>query len=98
MYRIVQNYGGIKLWRIDRVRVLARKMLAKLQQLTVATLVNLVSKVLANDVRCTKFAKNFSPPKFCAIWYIVLQSNLYRITNIFCVFLKKYFLHMHFKA
>ena len=30
-YRIVQNVGGVKLWRIDRFRVLARKTLANLQ-------------------------------------------------------------------
>ena len=29
-YRIVQNGGGGKLWRINRFRVLARKMLANL--------------------------------------------------------------------
>ena len=28
MYRIAQNSGGVKLWRIDRFRLLARKTLA----------------------------------------------------------------------
>ena len=27
-YRIAQNSGGVKLWRIDRFRLLARKTLA----------------------------------------------------------------------
>ena len=40
-YRIVQNFGVVKLWRIDCFRVLARKMLANLQKLMLATLVNL---------------------------------------------------------
>ena len=30
-YRIVQNVGRVKLWQIDRSRVLARKTLANLQ-------------------------------------------------------------------
>ena len=39
MYRIAQNSGGVKLWLIDHFRVSARKMLANLQMLTLATLV-----------------------------------------------------------
>ena len=38
---MAQNSGGVKFWRIDRFRVLMRKMLANLQYLTLATLVNL---------------------------------------------------------
>ena len=59
LYRIAQNFGGVKLWRIDRFRVfLARKMLANLQQLALAPLVNGIwlGKILANDVH---FAKVF---------------------------------------
>ena len=40
-YRIAQNSGGVKLGRIDRFRVLARKTLANLQLYILATLVNL---------------------------------------------------------
>ena len=39
MYRIAQTSGGVKLWLIDHFRVSARKMLANLQMLTLATLV-----------------------------------------------------------
>ena len=30
-YCMVQNFGGVKLWQIDRFRVLVRKMLVNLQ-------------------------------------------------------------------
>ena len=40
-YLMVQNFGEVKLRRIDRFRVLVRKMLANIQKLTLAILMNL---------------------------------------------------------
>ena len=91
LYRIVQNFGGVKLWRIDRFRVLARKMLANLQQLMLAALVNLefgwvkywrMTFVLPNSPK-------FAPPKFCAIWYSYVVRLCYHETflpqNLSCM-------------
>ena len=63
-YRIAQNSGGVKLWRIDHFRVLARKTLANLQ-LYISHFSESgiwLGKILANDVLFAKFA-NVSPAR-----------------------------------
>ena len=41
IYRIAQNFGGVKLWRIDRFRVLVGENVGKFTIANIATLVNL---------------------------------------------------------
>ena len=58
-YRLAQNFGGVKIWRIDRLRVLAGK---NVSEFTVAYITYCsesgiwLGKILANGV---SFAKNF---------------------------------------
>ena len=40
-YRIVQNFGRVKLWRIDRFRVLVGENVGEFTIANIATLVNL---------------------------------------------------------
>ena len=40
-YRIAQNFGGVKLWRIDRFRVLVGENVGEFTIANIATLVNL---------------------------------------------------------
>ena len=66
VYRIAQNSGGVKLWRIDHFRVLARKTLANLQ-LYISHFSESgiwLGKILANDVPFAKFAKVFPHQNF----------------------------------
>ena len=61
IYRLAQNSGGVKLWRIDHFRVLARKTLANLQ-LYISHFSESgiwMGKILANDVPFAKFAEVF---------------------------------------
>ena len=41
VYRIAQNFGGVKLWRIDRFRVLVGGNVGEFTIVNIATLVNL---------------------------------------------------------
>ena len=41
MYCIAQNFSGVKLWRIDHFRVLARENVGEFTIANIATLVNL---------------------------------------------------------
>ena len=62
-YCIAQNFGGVKLWRIDPFRVLAGGNVGKLTITNIATLVKLdwQGKILANSVW---FAKVFPCQNF----------------------------------
>ena len=76
IYRIAQNLGGEKLWRIDHYRVLARK--TGVGEFTIATISYSsepgiwLGKTLANDVRFAKFAKVFPHQSF-ALYGTVLD-------------------------
>ena len=76
MYRIAQNSGGVKLWRIDHFRVLARKTLANLQ-LYISHFSESgiwLGKILANDVPFAKFAKVFPHQNF-ALYGIISSTH-----------------------
>ena len=66
-YRIVQNFGEVKLWRIDHFRVLARENVGKF---TIAHISNFsesgiwLGKILASGVPFTKSAKVFPHQNF----------------------------------
>ena len=65
-YRIAQNSGGVKLWRINRFRVLARKTLANLQ-LYISHFSESgiwLGKILTNDIPFAKFTKVFLHQNF----------------------------------
>ena len=67
LYRIAQNFGGGKLWRIDRYRVFGEENVG---EFTIATISYSsepgiwLGKTLANDVRFAKFAKVFPHQSF----------------------------------
>ena len=66
-YRIAQNFGRDKLWRINRYRVFGEENVG---EFTIATISYSskpgiwLGKTLANDVRFTKFAKVFPRQSF----------------------------------
>ena len=84
IYRIAQNFGGGKLWRIDHFRVLARKTLANLQ-LYISHFSESgiwLGKILANDVPFTKFAKVFPRQNF-ALYGIYAMKHYINASGCF---------------
>ena len=77
------NFGGIKLWQNDRFRVLVRKMLANLQQLTLDTLVNLEFGWV-KYWRMTFVLPKFSPTKI--LRYTVCRNKIQSYFSLrYCV-------------
>ena len=85
VYRIAQNFGGGKPWRIDRYRVFGEENVG---EFTIATISYSsepgiwLGKTLANDVRFAKFAKVFTRQSFAL--YGISQRQ------IVCLILIKY--------
>ena len=74
-YRIEQNFGGKKIWRNYDFEILAEKTLANPRLACIFVLHReFWRKKLGELWRFAKFAKVFSPPKFCSIRY-VLSTN-----------------------
>ena len=69
-YRIEQNFGGKKNWRNCDFETLAEKTLANPRLACIFVLHReFWRKKLGELWRFAKFAKIFSPPKFCSIRY-----------------------------
>ena len=84
IYRIAQNSGGVKLWRIDHFRVLAKKTLANLQ-LYISHFSESgiwLGKILANDVPFAKFAKVFPRQNFALYGTLVEQFTILTIDRL----------------
>ena len=72
-YRIEQNFGGKKIWRNCGFETLAEKTLANPRLACIFVLhQECWRKKLGELWRFAKFAKVFSPPKFCSIRYPTL--------------------------
>ena len=81
MYCIVQNSGGVKLWLIDHFRFWARKMLANLQMLTLATLVILEFGWVKywQMIFVSPNSPKFSPARI--LYYMVYNSQLIKTVS-----------------
>ena len=78
-YRIEQNFGGKKFWRNCDFETLAEKTLANPRLACIFVLHRECwRKKLGELWRFAKFAKVFSPPKFCSIRYMKI-SNMKKI-------------------
>ena len=68
IFRIAQNFGGVKLWRINRFRVLVRKTLANILTCYWSGSGIWLDKILVNDIY---FTKVFPAPLFlhCMIFF-----------------------------
>ena len=67
IYRIAQLFGGVKLWRIDRFRVLVGENVGEFTIANIATLVNLEF----GGVKYWRMV--FGSPNNCAIRYIAIN-------------------------
>ena len=77
-YRIEQNFGGKKFWRNYDFEILAEKTLANPRLACIFVLYReFWRKKLGELWRFAKFAKVFSPPKFCSIRYNLLPAITY---------------------
>ena len=77
-YRIEQNFGSKKIWRNCDFETLAEKTLANPRLACIFVLHRECwRKKLGELWRFAKFAKVFSPPKFCSIRYLTKLMNEY---------------------
>ena len=76
MYHIEQNFGGKKFWRNSDFETLAEKTLANPRLACIFVLHRECwRKKLGELWRFAKFAKVFSPPKFCSIQYLAFLAG-----------------------
>ena len=94
-YRIEQNFGGKKIWRNCDFETLVEKTLVNPRLACIFVLHRECwRKKLGELWRFAKFAKVFSPPKFCSIRYIIYVSESAK-TGLICTKYTYSFYHIY---